>query len=134
MRAVPACNRRHLAPLSALHDFSAGVRARDRLAKPSKVEGKIVKGVDFFDPVDNALLHASQNPRVDIAGVRRADLAPRLDELSRSRRSRQLHRLREIGVIKKVVASYRHHPTKIGRAATATLGHVTQSIIILALA
>jgi DNA-binding Lrp family transcriptional regulator len=66
--------------------------------------------------------------------VRRADLAPRLDELSPSRRSRQLHRLREIGVIKKLVASYRYYPTKIGRAAIAAVGHVTQSTIIPALA
>ena len=91
---LSACNRRYLAHLSALDDFSAGVRALDRLTKPRSVEGKTVKGVNFFDPVDNALLHALQNPKVNIAGVRRADLAPLLDELSPSRLSRQLHRLR----------------------------------------
>jgi len=131
---LSACNRRYLAHLSALDDFSAGVRALDRLTKPRKVEGKNVRGINFFDPVDNALLHAFQNPRVNIAGVRRADLAPLLDELSPSRLSRQLHRLREIGVIKKVVGSYRYYLTKIGRAATAALCHVTQSVIIPALA
>ena len=66
-----ACNRRYLAPLSALDDFSAGMRALDRLTKPRSVEGKTIKGINFFDPVDNALLHAFQNPRVNIAGVRR---------------------------------------------------------------
>ena len=116
-----ACNRRYLAHLSALDDFSAGVRALDRLTKPRKIEGKTVKGVNFFDPVDNALLHALQNPKVNIAGVRRADLAPMLDQLSPSRLSRQLRRLREIGVIKKVVGTYRYYLTKIGRAATAAL-------------
>jgi hypothetical protein len=131
---LSACNRRYLAHLSALDDFSAGVRALDRLTKPRKVEGKNVRGINFFDPVDNALLHAFQNPRVNIAGVRRADLAPLLDELSPSRLSRQLHRLREIGVIKKVAGSYRYYLTKIGRAATAALCHVTQSVIIPALA
>jgi hypothetical protein len=131
---LSACNRRYLAHLSALDDFSAGVRALHRLTKPRKVEGKNVRGINFFDPVDNALLHAFQNPRFNIAGVRRADLAPLLDELSPSRLSRQLHRLREIGVIKKVVGSYRYYLTKIGRAATAALCHVTQSVIIPALA
>ena len=129
-----ACNRRYLAHLSALDDFSAGVRALDRLTKPRSVEGKTIKGVNFFDPIDNALLRAFQNPRVNIAGLRRADLAPLLDELSPSRLSRQLHRLREIGVIKKVVGSYRYYLTKIGRAATAALCRVTQSLIIPALA
>ena len=129
-----ACNRRYLAHLSALDDFSAGVRALDRLTKPRKVEGKTVKGVNFFDPVDNALLHALQNPRVNIAGVRRADLAPMLEQLSPSRLSPQLRRLREIGVIKKVAGSYRYYLTKIGRAATAALCRVTQNVIIPALA
>jgi hypothetical protein len=131
---LSACNRRYLAHLSALDDFSAGVRALDRLTKPRSVEGKTIKGVNFFDPVDNALLHALQNPKVNIAGVRRADLAPMLDQLSPSRLSRQLRRLREIGVIKKVVGSYRYYLTKIGRAATAALCRVTQNIIIPALA
>src|SRR5882672_576550 len=72
------CNRRYLAHLAALDDFSAGVRALDRLTKPRTVEQKTVKGINFFDPVDHALLHALQNPRVNIAGVRRADLLPRL--------------------------------------------------------
>ena len=129
-----ACNRRYLAHLSALDDFSAGVRALDRLTKPRKIEGKTVKGVNFFDPVDKALRQALQNPKVNIVGVRRADLAPLLGDLSPSRLSRQLHRLREIGVIKKVAGTYRYYLTKIGRAATAALCCVTQSVIIPALA
>jgi len=110
------------------------VRALDRLTKPRSVEGKTFKGVNFFDPVDNALLHALQNPRVNIVGVRRADLAPLLDQLSPSRLSRQLRRLREIGVIKKLAGSYRYYLTKIGRAATAALCRLTQSVIIPELA
>jgi hypothetical protein len=39
------CNRRYLSHLSALDDFSAGVRALDRLTKPHKVEQKTVKGI-----------------------------------------------------------------------------------------
>jgi hypothetical protein len=129
-----ACNRRYLAHLSALDDFSAGVRALGRLTKPRDVEGKTVKGINFFDVVDNALLTALQSPRINIAGLRRADLVPILDEISPSRLSRQLKRLREIGVIKKVAGTYRYYLTKIGRAATAALCRVTQTVIIPALA
>jgi hypothetical protein len=50
------CNRRYLAHLAALDDFSAGVRALDRLTKPRTVEQKTLKGINRFDPVDNALL------------------------------------------------------------------------------
>jgi hypothetical protein len=129
-----ACNRRYLAHLSALDDFSAGVRALGRLTKPRDVEGKTVRGINFFDAVDNALLTALQNPRINIAGLRRADLVPIIDGISPSRLSRQLKRLREIGVIKKVAGTYRYYLTKIGRAATAALCRVTQSVIIPALA
>ena len=126
-----ACNRRYLAHLSALDDFSAGVRAFDRLTKPRDVDGKMVKGINFFDSVDNALLQAFQNPKLNIAGLRRADLAAILDGLSLSRLSRQLKRLREIGAI---TGTYRYYLTKIGRAATAALCRVTENVIIPALA
>ena len=128
------CNRRYLAHLSALDDFSAGVRALERLTKPRSVDGKSVKGINFFDPTDNALLHALQNPRVNIAGIRRAYLGPLLGALSAARISRQLRRLRDIGAIKRVAGTYRHYLTRIGRAATAALCRVTQSLIIPALA
>ena len=38
------CNRRYLAHLSALDDFSAGIRSLARLTKPRQVRGRIVKG------------------------------------------------------------------------------------------
>ena len=108
-----SCNRRYLAHLSALDDFSVGVRALDRLTKPRWVKDKTVKGINFFDPVDNALLHALQDPRVNIAGIRRADLMPLLDHISPPRLSRQLRRMRDIGVIKRVTGTCPviSHPT-----------------------
>jgi hypothetical protein len=127
------CNHRFLAHLCALDAFSAGVRALDRLTKPRKVEEKTVKGINFFDPTDHALLQALQNPRVNIAGIRRADLLPLLDQLSPGQLSRQLRRLRDIGVIKRVRGTYRYYLTRIGRAATAALCRVTQTIIIPAM-
>jgi hypothetical protein len=125
-----ACNRRYLEHLSALDDFSAGVRALERLTKTRAVDDKTVKGINFFDPTDRALLHALQDPRVNIAGVRRADLSPRLDHLSPNRLSRQLRRLRDIGVIKRVTGTYRYYLTRIGRAATATICRLTETVII----
>jgi hypothetical protein len=127
------CNRRYLAHLSALDDFSAGVRALNRLTKPRKVEAKTVKGINFFEPGDSALLHALQNPRVNIAGIRRADLLPELDMFSPNRLSRQLRRLLDIGVIKRVVGTYRYYLTKAGRAAIAAAEHLTAAIIIPAM-
>jgi hypothetical protein len=127
------CNRRYLAHLSALDDVSAGVRALDRLTRPRTVDGKTVKGVNFFEPVDKALLHALQSPRVNIAGVRRGDLAAELEMISPSRLSRQLRRLLDLGVIKRVVGTYRYYLTQIGRAAIAAAEQLTQTVIIPAM-
>src|SRR5271155_641217 len=127
------CNRRYLAHLSALDDFSAGVRALGRLTKPHDVDGKTVKGINFFEPDDSALLHALQNPRVNIAGVRRADLLADLPMFSPTRLSRKLRRLLDIGVIKRVTGTYRYYLTKAGRAATAAAARLTEATIIPAM-
>jgi hypothetical protein len=127
------CNRRYLAHLSALDDFSAGVRALGRLTRSRDVDGKTVKGINFFEPGDNALLHALQDPKTNIAGVRRADLLPDLGMFSPTRLSRQLRRLLDLGVIKRVTGTYRYYLTKAGRAATAAAGHLTESVIIPAM-
>ena len=130
------CNRRYLAHLSAIDDIAAGVRALDRLTKPKRKDGKTIKGINFFDPRENALLRALQNPSGNIAGLRRADLHALCDKLkfSPNTLSRQLRRLRDLGIIRRVVGTYRYFLTKIGRAAIAAACHVTQNDIIPALA
>jgi hypothetical protein len=128
------CNRRYLEHLSALDDFSAGVRALDRVTRPRMVDDKTVKGINFFDPTDKALLQALQDPRVNIAGIRRGDLIPMLDQLTPNRLSRQLRRLRDIGVIKRVRGTYRYYLTRMGRAAAAALCRLTERIIVPAMA
>jgi hypothetical protein len=127
------CNRRYIAHLSALDDFSAGIRALGRLSKPREVDGKTVQGINFFAPVDSALLHAFQNPRVNIAGIRRTDLLPDLGMLSPTRLSRQLRRLLDLGVIKRVTGRYRYYLTKAGRAATAAAERITEAVIVPAM-
>jgi hypothetical protein len=128
-----SCNRRYLEHLSALDDFSAGVRALDRVTKPRVVGDKTVKGINFFEPGDSALLHALQDPKVNIAGIRRGELIPDLGMFSPARLSRQLRRLRDLGVIKRVTGTYRYYLTKAGRAATAAAERLTAAVIIPAM-
>ena len=127
------CNRRYLAHLSALDDFSAGVRALDRLTKPRTGRGQDRQG-------DQLLRSSRQCAAACLAGPagqyrrhppRRSAAAARA--ISPARLSRQLRRLRDIGVIKRVTGTYRYYLTRIGRAATAALCRVTQAIIIPAL-
>ena len=123
------CNRRYLAHLAALDDFSASVRALDRLTKPRTVEQKTLKESTSLTR-SIALLHALQNPRVNIAGIRRADLLPNLGMFSPDRLSRHLRRLRDLGVIKRVTGTYRYYLTKAGRAATAAAACLTRAMTV----
>jgi hypothetical protein len=127
------CNRRYLEHLSALDDVSAGVRALGRVTKPRVVDDKTVKGINFFAAEDSALLHALQNPRVNIAGIRRGALLGELGMFSPSRLSRQLRRLLDLGVVKRVTGTYRYYLTKAGRAATAAAERITAAVIVPAM-
>ena len=80
------------------------------------------------------MLRALHRPEFNIHGMRRADLKGLLAEYSNSRLSRQLRRLRTLGLIKRVACSYRYYLTRLGRAAIAAACSLTQFQIIPALA
>ena len=107
------------------------MRALDRVTKPRVVGDKTVKGINFFEPSDSALLHALQDPKVNIAGIRRGELD--LGMFSPARLSRQLRRLLDLGVIKRITGSYRYYLTKAGRAAVAAAERLTAAVIIPAM-
>jgi DNA-binding HxlR family transcriptional regulator len=69
-----------------------------------------------------------------IAGVRRADLASLLNSISPSALSRQIRRLRHLGLIKRAGRTYRYYLTCAGRAVIAAAFHITEYAIIPALA
>ena len=117
-----------------LDDFSAGIRALDRLTQPRPLKGRNLKGLNFFSRAEQTLLAALQRPGFNIAGLRRADLLPLLGQSSPATLSRQLARLRHLGVIKRVLGTYRYYLTRAGRAAIAAGRRLTEHTIIPALA
>ena len=128
------CNRRYLEFLSALQDTSGGERDLARLCEPQRDGDRTIKGLNFFAPTEQQLLRALQRPEFNIHGVRRAHLKPFVPTFSDSHLSRQLHRLRALGLIKRVARSYRYYLTRLGRAAIAAACSLTQFQIIPALA
>ena len=128
------CNRRYLEYLSSLDDFSAGIRALDRLTQPRPVNGRTLRGLNFFSHPERTLLAALQRPAFNIAGLRRADLLPLLTPCSPATLTRHLARLRQLGVIKRVTGTYRYYLTRAGRAAIAAGRRLTEHTIIPALA
>ena len=128
------CNRRYLEFLSALEDTSSGERDLARLCEPQREGDRTIKGLNFFERAEQRLLRALQRPEFNIHGMRRADLKGFVPGFSDSRLSRQLHRLRSLGLIKRVARSYRYYLTRLGRSAIAAACCLTQFQIVPALA
>jgi DNA-binding MarR family transcriptional regulator len=128
------CNQRYLAHLSALDDFAAGARALDQVTRPRQVDGKTVKPINFFNRMEQRVLRALQCPASTIAGLRRADLMPQPTDVSPAALSRYIRRLRKLGLLKRIRGTYRYYLTKIGSAAVAARSHLTENVLIPALA
>lgn len=128
------CNRRYLEFLSALDDHSCGIRALDRLTENRRDENRPIKGLNFFQRAEQSLLRALQRPEFNIHGLRRADLTHYVPALNPAALSRQLKRLRLLGLIKRVTGTYRYYLTRLGRAAIAAACSITELRIVPALA
>jgi hypothetical protein len=127
------CNQRYLAFLSSLDDPSAGERDLQRLSQPRVGTDPSVKGLNFFNYADQTLLRTLQHGEFNIHGWRRADLVARLN-LTPAAMTRQLRRLRALGLIKKVAHTYRYYLTRLGRAAIAAACSFTRFNVIPAMA
>jgi hypothetical protein len=128
------CNKRYLEYLSALDDFSAGHRNLEKLIGPKEIDGQKLKGLNFFDKAEQILLCSLQRPQFNIKGMRRSDIKPFLPNMSAAGISRQLWRLKKLGIIKKVVGTYRYYLTRLGRSAIAACCRLTETTIVPALA
>jgi hypothetical protein len=127
------CNQRYLAFLSSLDDTSAGERDLQRLSQPRVDSNPTVKGLNFFNTTDHALLQTLQRGEFNIHGWRRADLVARV-HIAPAAMTRQLRRLRLLGLIKKVTHTYRYYLTRLGRAAIAAACSLTRFSIVPAMA
>jgi hypothetical protein len=128
------CSRRYLQYLSALDDHSGGVRTLDRLSEDRRDDNRLIKGLNFFKRSEQMLLRALQRPEFNIRGMRRADLAAFVPDLSPAALSRQLKRIRHLGLIKRVGGTYRYYLTRLGRAAIAAACSVTEMRLVPTLA
>ena len=127
------CNQRYMAFLSSLDDPSAGERDLQRLSQPRVGTDPSVKGLNFFCATDQTLLRTLQHGEFNIHGWRRADLVAQL-QMSPSAMTRQLRRLRLLGLIKKVTHTYRYYLTRLGRATIAAACSLTRFNIVPAMA
>jgi hypothetical protein len=131
---LAGCNRRYLEFLSALDDTAAGARDLVRLSEAKPDGERTLQGLNFFNRTEQALRRALQRPEFNLRGLRRADRKAYVAELTPATLSRQLRRLRALGVIKRAARTYRYYLTRLGRAAIAAACSLTQFHIVPALA
>ena len=108
------------------------MRDLQRLSAP-KAGQPAARGLNFVEATDRALLQALQRGEFNIHGVRRADLLAHLPHIKPWAMTRQLARLRRLGLIKKVARTYRYYLTRLGRAVTAAANALTRFCIVPAM-
>jgi hypothetical protein len=97
------------------------------------VRGKTVEASTSSTP-QSSVSCALQRPAFNIAGIRRPHLLFLSSTTSRRPPSRQLTRLRYLGLIKRIIGTYRYYLTRIGRSALAACCRLAEHTIIPALA
>jgi hypothetical protein len=115
-----AANDRYLAFMACLDNPDAPHKAIAKMAAPSKVNGRSFRGFDLFLEPDYRLFLNLSRGEWAISGFRAGDLRKYMPDLSPSRASYLLKRLRTHGLIKKLGHAYKYFFTKLGRRVVVT--------------
>ena len=129
-KLMQAANERYLEFLAAIDNPDAGLKAIDKVAKPTHEHGRSYRGFNLFLGDDYRLFLAIARGEWAISGFRAADLRARLPDISASRSSHLLKRLRLHGLIKKVGNRYKYYLTKMGRRIVATTLAMREFVIV----
>jgi hypothetical protein len=114
---------------------SCSVKPYDKFARILRIE-TTTNDVSFFKHHrnDQALLRAVHRPEFNIHGLARCDLLRLLPALLPSTLSRQLRRLRVLGLLKRAANTYRYYLTRSGRLVIAACERLSTFTIVPALA
>lgn len=125
-----SANQRYLAYIAAIENPASGQKACNRLTQPAKVKGRSYRGFNLFFQDDFDLFITLMRGEWAISGFRARDLRGHLSQLTPSRTSYLIKRLRTHGVIKKVGHCYKYYLTNFGRNVIATVLKLKQQLII----
>ncbi|MCP4408420.1 MAG: MarR family transcriptional regulator [Gammaproteobacteria bacterium] len=121
-KLMKAANERYLAFMGAIDNPRVGLKAIDKMAKPTRHNARSYRGFNLFLDDDLKLFLTLGRGEWSISGFRAADLRAHIPGLSAGRSSYLLKRLRTHGLIKKVGHRYKYYLTQLGRRVlTATL-------------
>lgn len=125
-------NEAYLDALAVIDDTTPCAQLFDAVSKPVIRDGRRTRALRLGDPADTELLEAVSRGEFAIAGFRNRDLRTILhpaphdatdEQLRRlaAKTTRQLHLLREHGLIHKIQKTHRYRLTKRGELLTAAL-------------
>lgn len=128
-----AANQRYFAYMAAIEHPGSGQKACHKLSSPTKEKQRSYRGFNPFRQEDFDALLVLMRGEWAISGFRARDLRKHLSQLTPSRSSYLIKRLRTHGIIKKVGRCYKYYLTQFGRNVIATVLKLKQELIIPAL-
>jgi hypothetical protein len=131
---MSAANRRYLAFLSSLDDWSDGVKHLDHVSRPVQEGTRNYRGFNPLYGQDRALFETLARGEFNISGFHNRDLRRCLPDLSGPQACRILKRLRTHGLVKKIGRTYKYYLTRLGRRLIAAALSVREFVLIPALA
>ena len=128
-----AANERYLAYMAAIDNPDAGLKDIDKMSRPAKDKGRSFRGFNPFQDNDYRLFLTIARGEWSISGFRAADLRTFIPDLSPTRSSYLLKRLRTHGLIKKVGRRYKYYLTKFGRRILTAALKIREYVVVAAL-
>ena len=129
-KLMAAANERYLTFIATIDNPDAGWRAVDKIGQPAREAGRSYRGFNLFLDNDYRLFLTMARGEWCISGFRSRDLRRHLPELTATRSSYLLKRLRTHGLIKKVGHRYKYYLTKLGGRVLATVLNIRESIVL----
>jgi hypothetical protein len=112
-------NDRYIEFLSALDDPSRAAPKLEKLSKPISEHNHPYKGFNLFDSDDLNLLRTIARGEFNITGFQNKQIRTYLDNLTPSKTTRIIKRLRIHGLIRKVRGSYKYRLSYLGKQVVA---------------
>lgn len=129
-KLMGAANQRYLAYMASIEHPGSGQKACNRLSSPAKVKARSYRGFNLFLEEDFNVFITLMRGEWAISGFRARDLRNHISQLTPSRSSYLIKRLRTHGIIKKVGHCYKYYLTKFGRNVIATVLKLKQQLIV----
>lgn len=127
---MKAANTRYIAFISAIEDNTVGKKKLQKITTSKVENNRTYKGFNFFEKADQDVLVYLTSGEFNISGFRCKNLKKRFKNYSAFKISRILKRLRVIGLIKKIGATYKYYITTLGNEAIITALKLKNIVII----